>query len=194
MKFKMAPNSLFAILLRNPWWISFLLAAVISLLAAALLPKELKIFGVLGTIPFWVTGLIALKRQWNQPSQAALEAEATRLAGLPWKDFASELEARLIKQGYAVERLKERDAKDKTSGAADFRLEKSGQITLLAAKRYKAASHGVEPLQALAALRQELGADHAAYFCLSDVSGLSEQAQAFAKNQGLRVGWLEFWQ
>jgi restriction system protein len=186
MKFKMAPNSLFAILLRNPWWISFLLAAVISAICAALLPKELVVFGVLGTIPFLVTGFVALKRQWNAPSKAALEAESARLAGLSWKDFSNELEAKWARQGYAVERLNERVYK----GAADFRLEKSMQTTLVAAKRYKAAAHGIEPLQALVALQKEQGADHAVYICLGD---LSEQALAFAKNEGLRVGWVEFW-
>jgi restriction system protein len=186
MKFKMAPNSLFAILLRNPWWISFLLAAVISAICAALLPKELVVFGVLGTIPFLVTGLVALKRQWNAPSKAALEAEIARQAGLSWKDFSNELEAKWVRQGFAVERLNERVSK----GAADFRLEKSGQTTLVAAKRYKAAAHGMEPLQALVALQKEQCADHAVYICLGD---LSEQALAFAKNHGLRVGWVEFW-
>ena len=30
MKFKMAPNSLFAVLLRKPWWVSFVVAAVFT--------------------------------------------------------------------------------------------------------------------------------------------------------------------
>lgn len=58
----------------------------------------------------------------------------------------------------------------------------------MAAKRYKAAAHGVEPLQALVALQKGIGADHAVYFCLGD---LSEQALAFAKNHGLRLGSVE---
>jgi restriction system protein len=178
------------VLMRNPWWYSFLLATVVSLIAAALLPQQFKIFGVLGTFPFWVTGFVALKRQWNAPSKAALEAESARLAGLSWKDFSNELEAKWARQGFAVERLNERVSKDKSGGAADFRLEKSMQITLVAAKRYKAAAHGIEPLQALVALQKEQGADHAVYICLGD---LSEQALAFAKNHGLRVGWVEFW-
>ena len=75
MKFKMAPNSLFAILLRSPWWISFLIAAVVSMICAALLPKNLVVFGVMGTLPFLVTGFVALKRQWNAPTAAQVEAE-----------------------------------------------------------------------------------------------------------------------
>jgi restriction system protein len=183
MKFQMAPNSLFAVLLRNPWWISFLLAAVISLLCAALLPKELVVFGILGVIPFLVIGFIALKRQWNAPSSAAIEAERARLGGLSWRDFSAELEAKFAKQGYAVERL----AGGKADGAADFRLTKNGQTTIVAAKRYKAATHGVDALEALVGEREALGADKAIYVCLG---ALSEQAQKYAKDNQVTVGML----
>ncbi len=177
----MAPNSLFAILLRNPWWISFVIAVVISMICAALLPKDLVVFGVLGTLPFLVTGCVALKRQWNAPSAAALEAEASRLAGLSWKDFSKELEAKFSGQGFAVERLTGK----KAEGAGDFLLTNSGQTTLVAAKRYKAASHGMEALQALVAQQEALGADKAMYVCLG---ALSEQAEKYAKDRGITVG------
>ena len=181
MKFKMAPNSLFAVLMRNPWWYSFLLAGGVSLIAAALLPQQFKIFGVLGTFPFWVTGLVALKRQWNAPSQAAIAAEVTRLSGLNWTDFSAELADKFAKQGFEVARLHDKAAK----GAADFRLSKNGQVTLVAAKRYKAAAHGLEPLQALVALKSEQGAEHVMYVCFG---ALSEQAQKYANTHGVKVG------
>ena len=38
MKLKMSENSLFAILLRSPWWISMVLVAVFALASGALLP------------------------------------------------------------------------------------------------------------------------------------------------------------
>lgn len=184
MKFKMAPNSLFAVLLRNPWWISFLLAAVISALCAALLPKEYVVFGIMGTFPFLVTGTVALKRQWNRPSPAALEAVAVRLAGLSWREFANELEAKFAKQGYVVERLTGgKDAKGE--GVADFRISKAGQTTLVAAKRYKAATHGVEALQALVAQKEALGADKAMYVC---IGALSEQAEKYARDHSVALG------
>lgn len=181
MNFKMAPNSLFAVLLRNPWWISFLIAAVISMICAALLPKELVVFGIMGTLPFLVIGCIALSRQWNKPSAAAVQAEVERLAGLSWRDFSAELVAKFEKQGFEVERLAGKNAE----GAADFLLSKAGQKTLVAAKRYKAASHGLETLQALVEQQKALGADRAMYVCLGV---LSEQAQRFATDQGIQVG------
>ena len=181
MKFKMAPNSLFAVLLRNPWWISFLIVAVISVICAALLPKDMVVFGIMGTFPFMVTGFVALKRQWNAPSAKDVEAEAARLGSLNWRDFSKELETKFRGQGFEVERLNE----TKNNGAADFRLSKSGQTTLVAAKRYKAMSHGIEPLQALVALKEAQSADNAMYVCLG---ALSEQAEKFAKDNRVTVG------
>jgi restriction system protein len=179
MKFKMTPNSVFAILLRNPWWISFLVAAVVSAVCAALLPRELVAFGALGTIPFLVVGCIALKRQWNAPSAAALQAELARLNALPWRDFSKELVAKFETQGYTVKRFE-----GKSSEAADFLLNKQGQTTLVAAKRYKAASHGTEPLQALVAQQGAQNADAAMYICLGS---LSEQAQLYAQQHNITV-------
>jgi restriction system protein len=186
MKFKMAPNSLFAVLLRNPWWISFLIAGAISAICAALLPKDLVLLGAMGTLPFLVTGSVALKRQWNEPSAAQTRAEFARVSSLSWRDFSAELVTKFEKQGFLVERLTEAVAKKQGTGegGADFRLSKQGQSTVVAAKRYKAATHGVEALQALVAQKDALGADRAIYVCLGR---LSEQAEKFAKDQGVQL-------
>jgi restriction system protein len=179
MKFKMAENSIFAILLRNPWWISFLIVIIFCLLCAALLPQNLVIFGMMGAFPFVITGAVALKRQWGKPSAAALEAELTRLSALNWRDFSAELEAKFAKQGFEVTRL--------NSGTADFKLEKQGGVTLVAAKRYKANTHGVEALQALVTQKEAQGADKVMYVCLSPVTA---QAAKFAKEKGVVLGWV----
>ena len=179
MKFKMAENSLFAILMRNPWWISLLIVVVFSLLCVAILPKNLVLFGIMGTFPFFVTGIVAFKRQWGKPSAAVVEAELTRLYTLSWRDFSAELEAKFVKQGFEVTRL--------NAGAADFKLEKNGHVTLVSAKRYKAATHGIEALQALVAQQEAQGADKVMYVCLSPVTA---QAAKFAKEKGVVLGWV----
>ena len=181
MKYKMAPNSLFAILLRNPWWYSVLIAGVISAMCAALMPKDLVVFGIIGTFPFLVIAAMALKRQWNTPSAAAVEAETARLAGLSWREFSAELNAKFVKQGYSVTRL----GANASGSAADFRLEKAGQVTLVAAKRYKAATHGVEPLRELHAAIQREGADSGLY--LAGNGTLSDSARIFARDHGITV-------
>ena len=179
MKFKMAENSLFAILMRNPWWISLLIVILFCLLCLALLPKNLVIFGMMGTFPFLITGIVAFKRQWGVPSPAKQQAELDRLSALSWRDFSAELEAKFVKQGFEVTRL--------NSGTADFKLEKAGHVTLVSAKRYKAATHGVEALQALVTQQEKQGADKAMYVCLSPVTS---QAGKFAKEKGVVLGWV----
>lgn len=179
MKFKMAENSLFAILMRNPWWISMLIVIAFCLLCLAILPKDLRIFGMMGTFPFFITGIVAFKRQWGKPKPAAVEAELTRLSALNWRDFSAELEAKLVKQGFEVTRL--------NSGAADFKLEKAGHTTLVSAKRYKAATHGLEALQALVTQQEAQGADKVMYVCLNPVTA---QAAKFAKEKGVVLGWV----
>jgi restriction system protein len=180
MKFKMAENSLFAILMRNPWWISMLIVIVFCLLCMAILPKDLRIFGMMGTFPFFITGIVAFKRQWGKPSASQLQTELERLSVMSWRDFSAELEAKFVKQGFEVTRLN-------VGGTADFKLEKEGHITLVSAKRYKAATHGLEALQALVTQQEAQAADKAMYVCLSPVTA---QAAKFAKEKGVVLGWV----
>ena len=49
MKWKMSDRSLFATLLRSPWWMSFVLVGAISLGSSALLPNEYKLMGTEAT-------------------------------------------------------------------------------------------------------------------------------------------------
>jgi restriction system protein len=179
MKFKMAENSIFAHLLRSPWWISFLIAAAFCVFMVAALPKELVSYGVIGAFPFVVIGFVALKRQWGAPSPAKLQTELDRLSALSWRDFSAELDAKFVKQGFEVTHL--------STGVADFKLEKTGHTTLVSAKRYKAATHGIETLQALVAQQEAQGADKVMYVCLNPVTA---QAAKFAKEKGVVLGWV----
>lgn len=175
MKLKMAENSLFAILLRSRWWISFLVAAGIFAVAMALLPREYALAGALGAVPFVVIGGMALSRQWGAPSEAQVEASLAQAGAMSWPEFAAKLEQSYRSAGYAVQR---------TSNGADFVLEKSGRTTLVSAKRWKAARQGVEPLRELDAARQAKDADAAVFLSLGP---LSDNASAFARSAPIRV-------
>jgi restriction system protein len=70
MKFKMSEKTLFAMLLRSPWWISFLVSAVLGLVVAVLLPKPVAVVGVLFGFPFIVIGTMVAWRQRDAPSPA----------------------------------------------------------------------------------------------------------------------------
>ena len=173
----MAPNSGFAILLRSPWWVSFAIAAVIVLLCGALLPAHLAPFAAVGALPVAVIGCIAGWRQWRAPSAARVQAVLQQAAAMPWRQFAQRLEDAWRTEGHEVQR---------TSGPhSDLRITKGEQTLLVAARRYKAATHGVEPLRELQAEVQRQGAQAGVYVALQ--GAMTEQARSFAQGNGLAL-------
>jgi restriction system protein len=177
MKFKMSPNSLFARLLRSPWWISMSIALAYFAAAQALLPPEYRLLGAAGALPFAVLGLIALKRQWNAPSARQIESVLTTAAGLGWNAFGAAVEQAFRRDGYEVQRL---------SGAeADLLLTRGGRHTLVLARRWKAARVGEEALQSLRAAADARDDGSA---CLYITLGeLSPQAQRVADSAPVQV-------
>ncbi len=176
MKFQMAQNSLFAILLRSRWYLSFALAAGVTLVCMLTLPAHIAPFGALAATPLWVVGGIAAWRQLRAPSPAQVERLLAESAALPWRSFAQQLESAWRAEGYSVQLLNQ--------GAVDFRLERAGQTTLVSAKRWKAALHGVEPLRELEAARIRESAAKAVYVALQP---LGENAALYARDQQLVV-------
>jgi restriction system protein len=176
MKFKMSEKSLFAILLRSPWWVSLLLVLVFALAARALLPAEYAAIGVLGTLPLVVVAAVAAWRQWRAPSPVLLAAALERAGAMSWREFAALMEQTLTQQGYRVSRL--------DGEAADFRLERQGVTSLVSCRRWKAASHGIDALRALEAARQAQGAQQALYLSLGPVS---DAARLHAQGAGIRL-------
>lgn len=176
MKLRMSENSLFAILLRAKWWVSLVVAAAFATLAAALLPQAYVPVGVLGATPFLVIGVVAAWRQRHAPSAEALEQMRSRMAAMAWRDFADVVEKACVARGFTVTRL--------SGQAADFHLEKAGTVTLLSARRWKAANQGAEPLRELAGAMQAQQASSGMYL---SVAPASESAQRLAKDEGIAL-------
>ncbi len=176
LKFKMAEKSLFAILLRSPWWISLSITVVITGASKALLPPEYFFFGAMGGFPFVVIALITLWRQLRAPSTAHVAATLARVTAMSWRDFSAALEQALAREGFEARRL--------DTAAADFELLKAGRSVLLSAKRWKAARLGLEPFQALEAERSSRDASS----CICVTTGhVTDQARAFAAAHQIRV-------
>jgi restriction system protein len=116
---------------------------------------------MLGGFPFFVIGCMAMWRQRHLPSAAVVEKGLQTLASMGWRDFSALLDRAFTQQGYTVKHL---------SGAADLQLEKKGVITVVSAKRWKAAALGVEPLRELVALRDALEARNGVCITLGQVS------------------------
>lgn len=175
MKLKMAPNSLFAILLRSPWWISLAIAAVFAGASRALLSDAIWLYGAAAGFPFVVIAAMAAWQQWKAPSRAQVEATTQAVRSMAWREFQAALEQGFRRQGYTVER---------TEGAADLVLRREGRSTLIAARRWKAGNHGVEALEALHAARRDSGAQSCAYVALGT---LSDAARRFARTHSVQV-------
>ena len=176
MKLKMSEKSLFAILLRSPWWWSFLIAVVMMLLARVFLPEAFRAVGMLSALPFAVLGIIAAWRQRDKPSPERVSLALTYLADMSWKQFLPIMEQAFVEQGFSVMPL--------NSSAADLQLEKSGKVTLVSCKRWKAATLGVEVLRDLKALQVSQDAAYAACVSLSLPTGV---ALKFAKTNAVQL-------
>jgi len=172
----MSDKSLFALLLRSPWWISIVVALLIALLAAALLPKPYSAVGTLGGFPFFVIGIVAAWRQRHAPNPARMARVLERLAAMSWREFSAGLEHVYATQGYAVTHLH--------AGAADLKLEKNGEVTLVSARRWKAAVVGVELVRELVAARQ--AADAASCTCIS-LRQVTDKARLFAEENSVQL-------
>ena len=176
MKFKMHERSLFASLLRLPWWVSLSLGVVIALLSRLTLKGDFLIFGVTMSLPFIVIAAIGLRRELKAPSAARVEAVLTAVQAMSWREFSAAVEAAFVRDGFVV--------KPASLPAADFEIAQGVSVALVSCKRWKAANQGIAPLQELAALCAARGAGEAIYISAAALTG---KAQAYATEQRMRV-------
>ncbi|MGB5080534.1 MAG: restriction endonuclease [Burkholderiales bacterium] len=169
----MAENSLFAILLRSPWWMSIAIAAGIVAAARLVLPEVYAFFAAL---PFIVIGGVAGWRQFRAPGAARVADTLEAVRVMSWRDFSGVLADAFRNEGYAVRRL--------DSAAADFELAKDGRISLLGCKRWKAAHTGVDPLRDLDDARRARGAHECLYVAAGEIT---DGARAFALERNIRL-------
>lgn len=176
MKLRMADKSLFAVLLRSPWWVSFLVALALAAVLAAVLPSAYRAVGVLSALPFAVIAAIAAWRQAKLPSGARVLATQQAVSAMAWPEFAQLLEQAFVQGGYSVQR----GARE----GVDFEIERQGRKMLVCARRWKAASTGVEPLRTLQTAREESGVADALYIALGE---LTSTARPFAAQHRIAI-------
>jgi restriction system protein len=172
----MAPNSMFAVLLRSPWWVSLCIGVVLGLVASALLPHAYRAVGAVSGFPFIVIAAMAAWRGRDTPSQAQVEHATQALGKMSWPDFAQALEAAFKRDGFTVQRTQ--------GNAADFDIERNGRRMVVAARRWKSAHTGLEPLRVLQATRQASEAPDALFIGLGE---LSEPARKLAAAERISV-------
>ena len=174
MNLRMHENSLFAVLLRAPWWVSVLVTAGIFAAARMLLPVKYELYAIFLALPTGVIAVVAGWRQFRAPSAESIAAALERLRAMPWEAFAAALEEGFRREGYAVTRI---------DGSADFSLEKNSRLSLAAAKRWKASRTGVEPLRELHAAGE---AREAACLYLS-AGDITDTGRAFVAEKKIRL-------
>jgi restriction system protein len=169
---KLRKDSLFAVLMRARWWVSVLVALGVFTLARLILPAGFALFA---TLPFIVIAVVVAWQAVRQPGGARLDAALEKMRAMSWEEFAAGMEEGFRRQGYAVRRAE---------GIADFELEKDGRVSLVCARRWKAARTGVEPLKELASAGEKRGAGECVYVVAGE---LSEQARRLAEERRVRL-------
>lgn len=172
MKWKIPENSIFAMLLRQSWWVSALAVLATFVVVQNFVPWGYALFA---TLPFTVITLMVAWKQLFGPTGARVEKALEKTRSLSWEDFAQALERGYRAEGYTVQRV---------DGAADFELQKLGYLTLVSARRWKAARTGVDPLRELAAAGEKREARECHYAVAGE---LTDQARAFAKKKGVKL-------
>lgn len=176
MEFKVPEKSLFALLLRSPWWVSLIAAAAIFFIARLVLPDHLLPFSLITAAPFLVIAAFVAWKQLRVPGTAHVAATLEAIRAMSWSDFRAALEAHFTGAGYAVRQFK--------GAAADLELERAGYTTLVCAKRWKAAGHGAEPLRDLEAARAKRDARIAIYIAAGEIT---DKARQYATEKDIRV-------
>jgi restriction system protein len=175
---KMNENSLFAILLRSPWWISIGVAAATAVASRFMLVKfEMpELYAIFVALPFLVIGSVAGWKQLRAPSAERVAGRLDALRALSWDDFLAAIETAFRRDGYAVNRFK--------GAGADLELTRAGRVSLVACKRWKATRTGVEPLKELDAAKRASEAGGSIYVAAGDIT---DNARAFATQANIRL-------
>src|SRR3954470_7743729 len=134
MKLKMNQNSIFAVLLRSPWWISGGIALGLFTGTRLLLPQEFGPYAFFVSLPFTVIAAYTAWQAFRAPSEARVAGSMEALRTLSWLEFSAAAAEAFRREGYTVTPA--------SVGGADLVLAKAGQTTLVGCKRWKVARTG----------------------------------------------------
>lgn len=173
---KKSNDSIFAVLLRSPWWASAGIATVIAVVAWAVAPPKYGIYASMASLPFWVVAAMAAFRQMRLPSESHVQEKMQAIRALSWKEFSAGIEQALEKDGFIVSRLE--------NDGADYLLSGTVHTGVVACKRWKAANVGVDQLRELVKTMEK----HEANECIYVTTGTFTQAALeFAVEKRIRL-------
>jgi restriction system protein len=170
----MHEHSLFAVLLRSPWWVSALVAAGFFGAGKLFLPTE---FAAFAALPFAAIAAYAGWKALRTPGAARVAKALERIGAMSREDFTAALEAGWRREGWEVTRAG-------AGQGADLELRREGRLALVGCRRWKAVRTGVEPLRELHAAARGREAQELLYVAAGEVTA---QARAFAQENGIRL-------
>ena len=176
MNLKMNQNSIFAILLRSPWWLSAGIAGALFTGARLALPADYAFYAFFVSLPFFVIAVYTGWQQLRAPSEATTAQTMEALRAMSWAEFSAAVEEAFRRDGYAVASI--------GAAGADFEFAKAGRMTLVACKRWKVARTGIEPLRELDSLRRVREAHECAYVATGE---FTDTARSFATEKSIRL-------
>lgn len=137
-KIAMTKNeTLFQVLLRQPWWVSFAVATVVYIITQFIFPPV----ALFVAFPFMALSVYIRYKQATGAAPVNVPEKLAALRDLSWDEFSTRLTRGYEKLGYTVAPSKDSDV--------DFTLTKEGRVTLLQCRRWKAGETGVGPIRAL---------------------------------------------
>ena len=134
----MAQETLFRILLRQPWWITLLVAVGLFWLTYSFFPPIAPFVA----LPFGVLATYIAIVQWRKGSPSDVGKHLETLRGMSWEEFSALVIDAYEERGYTV--------LPSDGRGYDFRLAKDGQTTLLQCRRWKVNQVGAAPVRELA--------------------------------------------
>ena len=134
----MAQQTLFRILLRQPWWVTLLVAFGIFAVVHAIFPP----IAAFMALPFALLAFYIGYRQWRGNAAVDADTRLAQLRAMSWDDFSALVANAYRGKGYTVEPVK--------AAGYDFKLAKGGRTYLLQCRRWKVNQVGIAPLRELA--------------------------------------------
>lgn len=176
MAFKIAKGSLFAYLLRSPWWYSALIGLFVIAVSVGITEGQYIALCIAGAFPFWgIAGFRAYK-QSKQPSAKRVVEVIEQAQKLPAKTIAEKVASNYINSGFQSSEFK--------GSEAQLVLSKGYRKILLSSKRFKAANTGIEPLKALVAAGERVEATGYLYVSFGEVT---TSANKFAESNNIEI-------
>lgn len=176
MAFKMAKNSLFAVLLRSPWWYSVLIGLVLIAISSVIAGGQYVALGVFSALPFFgIAGFNGYK-QSQLPSQKRIQDVDQQARKMSSGQIAAKIAESYVEARY--------DSVVVKGHAADLELTRGNRTILLSSKRFKVANTGIEPLKQLVAAGENSEATGYLYVALGEISAT---ARDYAKRNNIEL-------